>query len=216
MIPQLIKTPYYGNLKRVNEPRHPYYGIYEIFGLQRKAYKTTLMTGLVIDKYMDYSIWTLEPKGNSGYWYKPEDIVINYPIFIEGIKSLDNEHWIFEVTRIKRQGIRHKLIVGDELNSILLSRNTRDMTQAEFAVYVWQMPKMDCNLLWTNNQLTGVDLIIRDGTWNTLMPIGYPDENLIRFAHIHNYGNPNIPPERRVYNDVKRTQELFDSYAQAK
>jgi hypothetical protein len=174
------------------------------------------MTAITVSKLMDLDVYTLEPKnslvnGQSGGFYKPEDIIVNYPIYIDGIKPLDNEHWMWEVTRIKQQKLYHKLILGDELNSILLCRNTRDMTQAQFAVFVWQMPKMDCILIWTNNQITGTDVIIRDGTWNTIMPIGYPEQNCIKFNVIHNYGTRVTRGLR--FNDVKRIQELFDSYS---
>ena len=90
------------------------------------------------------------------------------------------------------------------------------MNQAQFAVYVWQMCKDDTNFFWTNNQLTGVDVIIRDGTWETIMPTFDEKNNKIHYAVIHNYGNPNIPPNRECFNDPFRVQELFDSYASVK
>lgn len=192
--------------------RSPYRGIYEIFGLQRISGKTTLMTGITVNRLMNLNLETLEPRNDQEGFYKPEDVIVNYPIFIPGIKALTNEEWFETVSKIKRDGIRHKLILGDELNSILLARNTRDISQAEFAVYVWQMPKMDNMLIWTNNQLTGVDVIIRDGTWNTIMPLYYG--TYLRFTVIHNYGTQT--KKGLIYTGVERTQALFDSYAPAK
>ena len=190
--------------------RSPYYGIYEYFGLQRVSYKTTLMTADALIKGCGYNLekglFSDDPR-----LYKPSDIVVNYPIFIPGVKALNNKQWFYEVSRIKREHSRHKLIIGDELNSILLARGSKDMTQSEFCVYVWQMPKMDNMLLYTNNQITGVDVIIRDATWATIMPLGH--DNHIDYSVIHNYG---LTVDRGLrFNGVHKIQELFDSYAPA-
>ena len=122
--------------------------------------------------------------------------------------------------RIKREHIYHKLIIGDELNSILLARNSRDITQAEFSTFVWQMPKMDHVFLFTNNQITGVDLIIRDGTWITYLPQGHEvffedgtpdrDQYFIQYSVSYNLEGP--MDDGYIFNGVKECQELFDSY----
>ena len=166
------------------------------------------MTADALCRAMGLDLETMKFKDYPGV-YRPEDVIVNYPIFIPGIKALDDEQWMYAVTKVQKEKLYHKLIIGDELNSILLARNSRDISQADFANFVWKMPKRDCLLLYTNNMITGVDLIIRDGTWCTILPHGCDD--YIEYCVIHNYEMRT--DEGLRFTGVKQIQELFDSYS---
>lgn len=174
--------------------------MYEYCGIQRSG-KSTLMMADVQNKIL--------PAG-----YRPEDVYANFRVFIEGVHCLSNEGMLEAILRMKRDKVRNKVLLFDEVGQELKARSFGDKVQTEVVSFAWQMPKRGILLLYCSNVGNSADIILRDATWVTVMPKYFHgvsrDDDFIRASVIFNY-------DCRIMRGVRvpgvwRYQRLFDSF----
>ena len=174
-------------------------GIYEYCGIQRCG-KSTLMVADLVNKLLGE--------------YQPEDVFSNFRIFIEGINVMSNEALIERILRMKRDKERNKVIMFDEVGQELKARGYADKTQTEVVNFAWQMPKRGILLMYCSNIGNSADIILRDATWQTIMPRYFPgperSQDYIEATVIFNYDCRMMRGVR--IPGVARYQELFDSW----
>lgn len=138
-----------------------YFGIYEYSGIQRCGKST---------KLVDDAIRIIEEN-------KPNRIISNFNVKIEGVEKYSNEAMLKEILKIKKEKQRNIVILFDELSQVLTGRGYNKEEQTTIASFLWQMPKRFIVLLYTSNVGKSVDKIIRDATWFTIMPRYIEGEN---------------------------------------
>lgn len=185
------------------------FGIYEYCGIQRCGKSTMLVSDALRIKHE-----------NDVLKYMGQEIHIrvisNFHTDIPGVEEYDNPGIIREILRIKKEKVRNVLILFDELSQVLTGRGFMKDEQTEVASFLWQMPKRWIVLLYTSNIGKSVDKIIRDATWQTIMPQyyegPYPDRHgsTIELDVIDNYQCD--WDDEIVVTNVEKVQELFNTW----
>lgn len=188
-------------------------GIYEYSGIQRIG-KSTLMVA-------DLTIKVINPL--EGFGYEPDDVFLNFPLYIDGVHCVDNEGMVKILKQARDEKWRNKVFVVDECSQppLFYARNTKDKLQTELVTSLWQMPKLGCTFLYSSNIGNSVDIQQRDATWFTIMPMKYAkgyDNNgrrdrrmdYIDFRVIAGY---ELWTSDETFYQPAAVQELFDSFA---
>lgn len=180
--------------------------VYEYSGVQRIG-KTTLMVADVMNKLLNPAY---------GYDYKPNEVYVNFWLDIDGVNICNNEKMLDILTTARRDKWRHKVYVVDECSQppLFYARNTRDTLQTELVTSLWQMPKLQCQMLYSSNIGNSVDIQMRDATWYSILPMKYhhnPERNkdYIDFRVVHGY---EVWTADYRYLHPAVTQQFFDSY----
>jgi len=150
-------------------------GIYEYSGIQRCG-KSTMLTA---------EAFRIVKKN------QPSRIISNYFIDIPKVEYFNSRLLCHEIIKIKDTKQFDILILFDEMSQYLSGRGYSDKSQTNVASFCWQMPKRRIVLLYSSNIGKSVDLIIRDATWQTILP-SYHATNIrandyISYVVIDNY-----------------------------
>lgn len=174
-------------------------GIYEYCGRQRCGKSTLMMCDLVSKVLGEFA---------------PEDVYSNFRIKIDGVHCMCNAELISAVLGMKAEKVRHKVVMFDEVGQELKARSYTDKRQTEFVNFCWQMPKRDILLMYCSNPGNSADVIMRDATWQTVLPVYHEglkrEDDYIEASVIFNY-DLRMMRGVRVYG-VASVQELFDSF----
>lgn len=176
-------------------------GTYEYCGPQRSG-KTTLMVRDLKEKVL--------PR------FKADDIFANQPIDIPGIHCVTTSELVEIVFDIMdHPDVRDKVISIDELSQFFMARASWDKDQTRFATGIWQMPKRGILLQYGSNPGNSVDVIIRLGTWVTVVPKYYHGErredDYIVYGVSWNWDCK--LSKGNVLRNVAQYQDLFQSFA---
>jgi len=129
-------------------------GVIEYCSIQRQG-KSTLMVRDIV-KLLPY--------------YSPDDVYVNFPLYIEGVHCMENEELIEAMFKMKKDKVRRKIIGFDEVGQELKARQSWNQRQTDCVSFAWQMPKMGIVLMYCSNPGNSADIILRDATWKTIMP----------------------------------------------
>lgn len=174
-------------------------GLYEYCGIQRCGKSTMMVKDLVVKLLGQYD---------------PSDVFANFRIFIDGVNCMETEALVQAVFRMKKDKLRHKIIMFDEAGQFLLARGYKNDEQTKFVSFAWQMPKRDIIMLYASNIGNSADVILRDATWLTVMPQYHAgqtrEDDYIQSAIIYNY---DCRIARGIITrGISKIQELFDSF----
>jgi hypothetical protein len=179
------------------------YATYEYCGVQRTGKSTLmnndilyLMSGLMADKYL------------------PDEVYVNWNLFVEGVHRCSNEQILDVLLKAKRERWKHKIIAVDEGSQVLKARSYSDKIQTEIVTTIWQMPKKRISFFYSSNPGNTVDIQLRDGTWYIVVPQIYhsfKDRSLdfIDFSVCHAY---EIWENDLTFDKPAFVQQFFDSY----
>ena len=173
-------------------------GVYEYSGIQRCGKSTLMMCDLVNKLLPEYSA---------------SDVYANFTIKIEGVHCMENVELIDEIMRMKRDKVRHKVIMFDEAGQELKARGYTDKQQTEVVSFAWQMPKRSIVLMYCSNIGNSADIILRDATWQTILPRYFRgavrEDDYILADIIFNY-DMRISRWNKI-SGFQKVQDLFDS-----
>ena len=176
-------------------------GVYEYCAPQRQG-KGTLMMRDLKKKCLETGLW------------QPDQVYANFSVFIPGVHCMKNKTLIETILEFKRDEVRDKIILFDEIGQELRARSYKEKEQTEVASFVWQMPKMNILLMFASNPGNSADVILRDGAWYTIMPkyhyVNEGRDDYITAHVIDNYGCRILGPYQ--IPDIREYQELFDSW----
>lgn len=142
------------------------------------------------------------------------DVHTNFRIFADGVHCYSNEGLKEAIRKIKRDKIRHQILIFDEVGQELMARGYMSKEQSELCAFAWQGPKRDIIWMFASNPGNSADVILRDAAWQSIMPRYFfgetHEDDYIVSDIIHNY-------ECRISRGivrlgVSRYQEMFDSF----
>ena len=124
--------------------------------------KTALMVGKIRDLLMNGLKWS------DGY--RPDDVIVNFPLYIEGVHVFNNKELREYIGKMVHDGIEHKIIGIDEADRVFPARFWSNKEQSEALIGLWQDVKLNHQIFWVAHEGTGVDLILRETAQVLLMP----------------------------------------------
>lgn len=176
-------------------------GLYEYVGIQRCGKSTCMVKDLVIK---------ILPSGI----FKPEDVWANFRVFIDGVHCVSTDELVETILKFKRDKVRDKVILFDEVGQFLLARGYMDKRQTEVVSFGWQMPKRNIIMLFASNVGNSADVILRDCAWLSIMPkfhLGVErEDDYIECAVIWNYDC--VTRRGLIIPEIWKYQLMFDSY----
>ena len=174
-------------------------GIYEYCGIQRCG-KSTLMVRDLVEKLLRE--------------FKADNVFANFRLLIPGVTALNNSGMLDAIMETKRKKARDRVFLFDEVGQELKARSYGNSAQTEVVSFAWQMPKRNIVLAYCSNVGNSADIILRDATWQTIMPryhhAGRWEDDWITARVIFNYDCRVM--RGVVVRDVHQYQRLFDSY----
>ncbi len=103
--------------------------------------------------------------GASGFNYEPSEVVANFKLTnMPGYICLNNQGIRNYLKAMIQQGLRHKIIMLDEIDRVYVARFFGDRKQTEELVGLWQDEKLFNHILYTEHMGDCTDKIIRDST----------------------------------------------------
>jgi hypothetical protein len=102
--------------------------------------------------------------------YSPSEAVGNVGVNLDGFVKLNNDGLREYVKRTCSEGLRHKIILIDEIDSVFPARFWSDKAQTETLLGLWQDVKLFNWVLYTAHLGKAIDKIIRDCTQIVVIP----------------------------------------------
>lgn len=139
--------------------------------------------------------------------YVGDDVHANMEIRIPGVHQYDNAGIRLYLREVLKMGVRHKIIVMDEIEGIFPARAFKDKLQTSDLNGLWQMTKMEHWLLFTCHKGTVIDKIIRDCTQISVEPEYDEETDILRMDIINGVDN-----EEGIVREVFPASEVMPLY----
>lgn len=146
--------------------------------------------------------------------YSGDEVHANLWLDIEGYHYHDNASMRKFIRELLSSGIRHKIIMVDEIDSLYPSRFFKDKLQTEEILRLNQMTKTENWFLFTRHLGSSIDKIIRDCTNISVTPRYEPRLDVIRLEILNavdcaeEVGLREIYPASAVFKYYKRWKEI--------
>lgn len=140
--------------------------------------------------------------------YSGNEVHANMWVDVEGFHEYDNAGMREFLHKVLREGLRHKIIMMDEIDSIYPSRGFKDKLQTEEILRLNQMTKTENWFLFTRHLGSSIDKYIRDCTNISVEPVYNPVSDTLVLTILDAVDNEDEGIERTV--DV--VSDLFCRY----
>lgn len=140
--------------------------------------------------------------------YKPDDVHSNIWLDLEGYHYHTNSEFRVFLREVLSRGLRHKVLLADEIDCVYPSRGFKDKLQTEEVLKLNQMTKTECWFITTHHKGSSIDKIIRD-CMNISLEARYSAmKDTIYFDVL----NAVDCPDEVLYREVYPASEVFKRY----
>jgi hypothetical protein len=102
--------------------------------------------------------------------YSTAEVVVNLNLRWPDCHVLTNPQMRQYITRMVTHGLKHKIIILDEVDRLFPARFWHDKEQTEALIGLWQDVKLFNWIIYTAHKGTGTDIILRECTQVELEP----------------------------------------------
>lgn len=140
--------------------------------------------------------------------YKPDDVHANIWLDVEGSHYHTNAEFRKYLREVLSKGLRHKILLADEIDSMYPSRGFKDKLQTEEVLKLNQMTKTECWFITTHHKGSSIDKIIRDCMNISLEAHYLPGADKLVFEVL----NAVDCDDEVLYREVYPASEVFKRY----
>lgn len=143
-----------------------------------------------------------------GLGYKPDDVHSNIWLDLEGYHLHSNPEFRVYLRNLLKEGLRHKILLADEIDSMYPSRGFKDKLQTEEVLKLNQMTKTENWFIVTHHKGSSIDKIIRDCMMISCEPEYDASKDVIGFEVLNAVDCDDEIVRREVYP----ASEVFKRY----
>ncbi len=140
--------------------------------------------------------------------YRAEEVHSNIWLDLPGYHRYNDAGFRVVLRDLLKNGVRHQIMLGDEIDSVYPSRNFKDKLQTAELLKLNQMTKTENWFLFTRHLGSSVDKLIRDCTNISVSPVYDADRDVISCEII----NAVDCEEESIFKEVYPAHKVFPLY----
>lgn len=142
--------------------------------------------------------------------YRPEEVISTVKILVPGCEYVDGDGMMKFLQVMVARKLRHRIVLIDEADGIVSHRFWSDKVQTKALLGMWQDVKLFNWILWTGHLGGSVDLLLRECTHITIIPVYDKESGNTRAWVIDNFSLRAYPV---TYVGVKKSLAFYDRWA---